>query len=390
MNTAGSLMIFSDLWAVCTLKKSKTIAFFCDVNIYSGHDIMSVNIANALSRRYDVSFLFCHPAYQQNLDKAVTRKYLVLHNNKTGLVNLLLKSWGDIFTIRKLLQAIKADVVIVCQGEYHLCLKGLISALMLRKHKVISYIPIGYPYSIIHSKSSAIATMIKFIVYRLIVRRFHAFITISVEQERMLRNFIKADRPVYLLENLTEFPAIKISRKKQKSIRYGIIGRIQKSKGQYKTIELAERVRQHRRDFMFVIFGEGDDEDWLKNSIAEKNLEDHFEFKGWVDSRKKIFSDIDVLLLLSEIEGVPLVFLESLFFKTPVLANRLTSNPIYERYIDGELIFNSVNDLANKMIDIERYLSIFKRKSKLYKKLIIERHGRKNFENNLFELFEKI
>ncbi len=368
------------------MKDRKTIAFYCDVNIYSGHDIMSAHIANALSARHDVHFLYSHPSFQKSLNGRVAKRRLELNITGSGLVNLLVKSWGDIRTIIGIFRSIKPDIIVVCQGEYHLCLRGLIAGRLSGVRTVMSYIPIGMPYSILRSSWHHI----KNLIYRFLVRRFHSFLTISVEQKRLLREYIGVERRVYVLENLTEFPDITITRKKRKRTAYGIISRIQKSKGQYKTIEAAVKVRAYRRDFRFVLFGEGEDVDRLKGAISEKGLDEYYEFRGWVDDRRRIYSDIDVLLLLSDIEGVPLVLLESLFFETPVLVHRLQGNPVYERYLDMDLIFDTVDGLAERMINIERYIALFKKNSKAYKKTVIERHGRKHFEKILFGLFEKI
>ncbi len=364
----------------------KTIAFYCDVNIYSGHDIMSAHIANALSGRHDVHFLYAHPSFDQSLNVRVARRRLELNNAGYGLVNLLVKSWGDIRTLIGIFRSIKPDIIVVCQGEYHLCLRGLIAGRLSGARTVMSYIPIGMPYSILRSSWHHIKNPI----YRFLVRRFHSFLTISVEQERLLREYIGVERHVYVLENLTEFPSVTITRKKRGHTAYGIISRIQESKGQFKTIEAASKVRACRRDFRFVLFGEGEDVDRLKGAIDGKGLAEHYEFRGWVDDRRRIYSDIDVLLLLSDVEGVPLVLLESLFFETPVLAHRLEGNPVYERYLDPALIFDTVDGLAERMINVERYIALFRKKAKAYRKTVIERHGKKRFEKTLFSIFDKI
>lgn len=364
----------------------KRIAFYCDVDIYSGHDIMSAHIANVASTRHDVHFFYAHDAYRDSLAPTVTQRPLAVSNFGTGLADLFLKSWRFIFSVRRQFRELRPDAIIICQGEYHMCLKGLIAALLARTSRIVCYIPIGYPYSI----NQNITMPFKRALYRFLIRRFEAFITISVEQQQLVREYIGVERPIHVLENLTEFPALTIKRKKRRYVAYGIVSRLQHSKGQYKTLELAEKVGRHRKDFKFLFFGEGEDEARLKQAIEEKKLGDHFEFRGWVNDRAIIYSDIDVLLILSEVEGVPLVFLESLFFETPVLANHLKGNPIYERYIDRKLIVNSVDELAAKMIDIETYQALFKKRSAAYKKLVIERHGRKSFERELLVLIEKI
>lgn len=368
------------------MEQTKSIAFYCDVHIFSGHEMMSAHIANVASRHCPVTFFHIHPKYREHLNDSIRTIQLPADTASDGLIYLFFKSWRDTAHIAKLLRDEHPDVLIVCQGEYHMCLKGLIAARRAGIPCVLSYIPICYPYSIYKMSFPRL----RFLIYRFIEKRFHGLITITAEQMALFRKYISASMPVYLVENHSAFKGKASARKNKKPIRLGIIGRIQNSKGQYRTVEIAENVLNHRDDFQFIFFGEGEKENYLKKTIHAKKLEQYFDFRGWVNNREQIFSEINALLILSDLEGLPLVFLESLYFKVPVFTSRLANNPVYEHYIDMDFIFESSIELADKIINFERYAELFEKKADSYRKLVIERHGEKTFSQNVLNLLTEI
>ena len=360
-------------------KKRKRIAFYCDVTIYGGHEMMSARIANAMSERCEVAFLYTHGMFDRDLAPPVRRLPLPGDMTGTGLFNLFIRSWPELFAFRRMLRSFDPDVVVVVQGEYRLCLKGLIAAGIAGKTRAVSYIPNGHPYVIDRMRFAALMAR----VYRAIVNRFHAFVTISEEQRDLIRRFAGSRRPVHVLENLVDFPALKGGRARGRKIRIGIIGRIQRSKGQYRSIAIAERLRRARDDVQFVFYGEGEDVPVLAGQIAAGALEPFFDFRGWSDDKARMYAGIDAVLILSELEGVPLVLLEALYLGKPVFARRLPENPIYERYLDPEFIFSTDDELVEKLMHVERFLAAFRRKEGRARKLVIERHGMKAFTRNV-------
>ena len=118
---------------------------------------------------------------------------------------------------------------------------------------VLSYIPIGIPYSIQRMSWP----FLRLLLHRWLERMFHGIITITIEQMNLVRKFIGPATPLYLLENFTEFSGAVRNRPQKKPIRLGIIGRLQDSKGQHRTIEIAGQILQHRKNFQFLFFGEG-------------------------------------------------------------------------------------------------------------------------------------
>ena len=71
----------------------------------------------------------------------------------------------------------------------------------------------------------------------------------------------------------------------------------------------------------FVIIGDGPDKEKFKKLIKKNNLEDFFIMIPWVDFVP--YRSLDLVLISSNYEGVPLVMLEAMRDKIPILANNI-------------------------------------------------------------------
>ncbi len=60
-----------------------------------------------------------------------------------------------------------------------------------------------------------------------------------------------------------------------------------------------------------MFFGDGNLKDKMVNYCTENNLNDNIEFLGNIDCMENFYNAIDVLVLPSFTEGVPLVVLEA-------------------------------------------------------------------------------
>lgn len=86
-------------------------------------------------------------------------------------------------------------------------------------------------------------------------------------------------------------------------------------------IAAALKQRRPRADFVFAVAGDGSERDRLVARIRQLGIEDLFEFSGHVEDMAPLFASSDLLVLTSEIEGVPLVVLEAMASACPVIAS---------------------------------------------------------------------
>jgi len=90
----------------------------------------------------------------------------------------------------------------------------------------------------------------------------------------------------------------------------GAAGRLSPEKGFEKYIEAAALVAGQRRDVGFVLFGEGPLREPLTRQIAERGLQGKFLFAGFRTDLQRFLPQLDVGVLSSYTEGLPVAVLE--------------------------------------------------------------------------------
>jgi glycosyltransferase involved in cell wall biosynthesis len=107
----------------------------------------------------------------------------------------------------------------------------------------------------------------------------------------------------------------------------GTIGRLVPEKGQHLLIEAAERLKDEFADAHFVIVGDGDLRGDLEQQVAAANLTGRFRFLGTSNRVPEILSVMDVFTLPSISEGLPMVILEAMAAKKPIIATKVGAIP---------------------------------------------------------------
>jgi len=115
-----------------------------------------------------------------------------------------------------------------------------------------------------------------------------------------------------------------------------VIGRVYfKQKGQNKFFESIHELLGENLKLIFV--GDGPDLFELKNIVRVLGAQKNVLFFEWVENPSIFYSAADIVAIPSLYEGVPMVLLESLYFKKRVI----TSNfPVFGNYIDEQFIFD--------------------------------------------------
>ena len=99
-------------------------------------------------------------------------------------------------------------------------------------------------------------------------------------------------------------------------------------------LTLAKRLYDTLPDMHFVLVGDGPEEDRLRTQVAEAGLSDAVTFPGRIEEVRPWLAAMDVYLMTSEFEGLPIAMLEAMSMKLPVVATR--AGGIGEVVIDGE------------------------------------------------------
>ena len=253
------------------------IVIYNDSKVFGGHEIMTARMADALSARHEIYFLYRDVGFERMLSERVKKIRIKLGPNWSygglGSFNIF-----DISYLVRILKRIEPDMSIISQGLVELGLKGAWASKLLRI-ETVSYIPLCFSFKSIGAPCGKLRDLLSVIYYNL----FDAFITVSREQKSLIRSYLRAEKPVYVLDNFvdTEKAAGDFieHRSHDGTLRIGIIGRIDfRQKAQDKVVDIADQFRSRHVKVKFIIVGDGEDTGRLMDMISEKGLNDYFEF----------------------------------------------------------------------------------------------------------------
>lgn len=119
----------------------------------------------------------------------------------------------------------------------------------------------------------------------------------------------------------------------------GQVSRLCESKGQHILIQAARKVINEKPDTAFLLIGEdlerkGKYKKTLKALAEDLGLRKEIIFTDYRSDIRDLMNAFDLFVLPSLIEGLPLVLLEAMAEKKPVIATSVAGNP--EVVIDGE------------------------------------------------------
>ena len=119
--------------------------------------------------------------------------------------------------------------------------------------------------------------------------------------------------------------------------------------------EAAKIVEKSLPNVVFVIYGQGKLETSLKQYESELELGKNFNLLGYTSSPHDKLAGLDVLILVSSYEGMPVVLMEGACLGLPVIAAR--SPGIAEMFKDSEVYYckeltaasiaQAINDLCS-------------------------------------------
>lgn len=101
------------------------------------------------------------------------------------------------------------------------------------------------------------------------------------------------------------------------------IGRLAAQKNFSLFLRMAARVAKERDDVTFVLFGNGPLRGELENEAENLDLKSRLRFVPFVEDRVTLYRCVDVLVVTSDYEGLPMTVSEAMACGVPVVASRL-------------------------------------------------------------------
>jgi glycosyltransferase involved in cell wall biosynthesis len=311
-----------------------SLLFYNDVAGFGGHEAMTLRAIESLCQRGDVPVSVMY--YESN-NRFGTG--LMDISRETGNLNLFplafssknLQAFRSLISFRKiqylvgLMKQINPHVVIVSQGRIEACSMGLLAA-KRAGFRTISYLPMAHPVSV---SGKPVAVRLRERVNQYFYRLPDKFITISEGARTMLLE--RGAKDIVVVPNgIDARPAAHGDQDRFREEHgiatgeylVGTIGRIDfRQKGQDFALEAIRRFERSLEGYKFVFVGEGPDEHRLKAMIAKSNLSRLVQVLAWCGDPGKIYAGLDMLMIPSKFEGVPLVMLEAMANGLPIIAS---------------------------------------------------------------------
>lgn len=99
------------------------------------------------------------------------------------------------------------------------------------------------------------------------------------------------------------------------------VGRLSGQKNLPLLLEIMEQLSERGLNFSFVIVGEGEEEDYLRNEIERRKLKPYVTLMGFLENPYPVMKHSKILVLPSKWEGFGLVAVEALALGKPVVCS---------------------------------------------------------------------
>ncbi len=174
---------------------------------------------------------------------------------------------------------------------------------------------------------------------------FDRIIAVSEEIRRTLRaagvpgrKIIKLHNAIQVEEN-ADGNGGEGGRERLGEFRIGMIGRLSPEKNVDSFLRTASLLGKKHGHLKFVIAGDGPERERLERLSAGLGLSSKVTFMGFVKDPEPIYRTLDLLVIASSTEGIPLVLLEAMKHSVPVISTRVGGVPeVISSGVDGILI----------------------------------------------------
>jgi glycosyltransferase involved in cell wall biosynthesis len=125
----------------------------------------------------------------------------------------------------------------------------------------------------------------------------------------------------------------------------GMVGRLWRQKNPACLLRAALRVlKQTDKHVHFFFIGDGELRSGLEEAISNQGLQAQIHMLGWRQDVAELLSGLDIFVLPSRWEGMPLSILEAMASSLPVIASDISgNNDLVTHGVDG-ILFDSDND----------------------------------------------
>jgi glycosyltransferase involved in cell wall biosynthesis len=176
---------------------------------------------------------------------------------------------------------------------------------------------------------------------RLILKRFAKVVAVSEAIAKSLIRSGLGSQRVRVIANGVDFshwapqePAHSIETDSPKKAVVGVVGRLVPQKGHIYLLQAARSILSAFPQVEFLFVGDGPDRASLEQATASLGLTGNVRFAGQKSDMAAVYAGIDVLVMPSINEGMPMTLIEALAARRPIVATAVGDVPKLIR--DGE------------------------------------------------------
>lgn len=148
-----------------------------------------------------------------------------------------------------------------------------------------------------------------------------------------------AEEPIELKKDEEKFTFINVGRHDEKQ------------KKLTRIIEAAKQLKQENKAFKILLIGDGQDSKMYQEFVKKEKLEDTILFLGKKQNPYPYFKIADCVILSSDYEGYPVVFLESFVLDKPIITTDIAGSQTVEQGY-GLVAQKNKEDIYQKMKQI--------------------------------------
>lgn len=174
----------------------------------------------------------------------------------------------------------------------------------------------------------------------------------------------------------------------------GIVARLVPIKGHHVFLDAAKKLVENEPDLdvKFLIVGDGELREQVQKQVEALDLQEKVILLSWRQDVEKAYADLDLLALTSFNEGLPLVIIEAMAARKPVVATNVGGVP--EMVIDGETGFvvpiGDSDGLGEKMAVVLKNPDLMEAMGKKAQELSLSRYGIQRLVSDLDSLYQSL
>jgi len=314
------------------------LLFYADQSYYDGHLAMTIKAIDAILQTNNYNIIFIYSKCNKKLSKQVSLilyKYTHFSELQIEYTSGLLQEIKSFFLQKEveelsfIIQKCNPSLIIVSHSHIEL------SALMLKTAKklnikIISYLPLVHD---LQYNSSLFASVFKDIIRNNYYNIPSRYITVCKNMQVLLQAKTQHKIPINVVYNALDFSnMIKINKSEAREklgfsnndYIVAIIGRVYfKQKGQDYIVKAIASNKHKLGNIKLLILGDGPDKSALFEIVRDVKASSHVVLHPWSSDLSFVYSAIDMLAIPSWFEGFPLVLLEAMYYKLPIIASNI-------------------------------------------------------------------